>query len=128
MKKINLFLLLFLFSTQAVLASSSSTDIPPLPALDPKHEQIAILTLEKEMSHEDIHHLVNKYRDLQLRKIYKYALKGFSVKGPTHILDKLAKETPYARLSIDNQYKVSHSYQPSDNMQIIGGRGSKGNT
>ena len=37
MKKINLFLLLFMFSTQAVFASPASTDIPPLPAYDPKH-------------------------------------------------------------------------------------------
>ena len=89
-----------MFSTQAVFASPASTDIPPLPAYDPKIEQIAILTLEKKMSHEEIHHLVNKYRDLQLRKIYKYALNGFSVKGPSYILEKLAKETPYASLSI----------------------------
>ena len=115
-----------MFSTQAVFASPASTDIPPLPAIDPKHEQIAILTLEKKMSHEEIHHLVNKYRDLQLRKIYKYALNGFSVKGPSHILEKLAKETPYASLSIVNQYKASHIYQPSDNMQIIGGEEVKG--
>ena len=78
------------------------------------------------MSHEEIHHLVNKYRDLQLRKIYKYALNGFSVKGPSYILEKLAKETPYASLSIVNQYKASHIYQPSDNMQIIGGEEVKG--
>ena len=126
MKKINLFLLLFLFSTQAVFAHSISTAIPPLPTFDPNTEQIAILTLEKEISQEEIHHLINKYSNIQLRKVYKYALNGFSVKGPARTLDKLIKETPYASMSIVNQYKASHSYQPSDNMQIIGGEEIKG--
>ena len=126
MKKINFFLLLFIFSTQAVFAHSISTDIPPLPTVDPKHEQIAIFTLEKEMSHEEIHDLVNKYSDIQLRQVYKYALNGFSVKGTSRNLEKLIKETPYANMSIVNQYKASHEYQPSDNMQIIGGEEIRG--
>lgn len=126
MNKICLIFLILILSTNTVIAGSTHTDIPPLPAIDPKQEQIAILTFEKKMSHEDIHQLVKQYRDLQVRKIFKYALNGFSVKGPSHILEKLAKETPYASLSMVNQYKASHSYQPSDNMQIIGGEKVKG--
>jgi minor extracellular serine protease Vpr len=128
-KKVLLFLFLFLFSTPLVSATptiTSNIKLPPLPPKNQETEQVAIFITEKEINEQEILRLTKKYPDIQLRNIFQYALKGFSAKGTIQSLENLAREMPMTKLSVVNQYKTMDIFQHGDNVKIIGGDEAKG--
>ena len=128
-KKMLLLLLLFLLSTPLVSAAPTKTSnitLPPLPKTDQETEQVAIFMTEREMNEQEILGLTKKYPDIQLRTIFQYALKGFSAKGSSRSLEKLAKEIPMTKFSVVHQYKTMDLFHHGDNVRIIGGDEAKG--
>ena len=128
-KKMLLLLLLFLLSTPLVSAAPTRTSnitLPPLPPKNQETEQVAIFMTEREMNEQEILGLTKKYPDIQLRTIFQYALKGFSAKGSSRSLEKLAKEIPMTKFSVVHQYKTMDLFHHGDNVRIIGGDEAKG--
>ena len=124
-----LFSLLFLFSTPLVSAAptiTSNITLPPLPPNNHETEQVAIFMTEKKMNEQEILELTKKYPDIELRTIFQYALKGFSAKGSSRSLEKLAKEIPMTKLSVVHQYKTMDLFHHGDNVRIIGADETKG--
>lgn len=126
MKKINVILFLIILCTTQTVTARSSSNIPPLPALDQHSEQVAIFMMEKKLTDNQILHLLKKHSNIQLRKIFKYALNGFSAIGPQKSLEQLAKEDAITKMSVVNHYKASAIYQQGDNIEIIGGEQARG--
>ena len=81
---------------------------------------------ERDMNEQEILGLTKKYPDIQLRTIFQYALKGFSAKGSSRSLEKLAKEIPMTKFSVVHQYKTMDLFHHGDNVRIIGGDEAKG--
>lgn len=78
--------------------------IPPLPKPDTSEEQIAIAVTDNKMTEAEIRHFLQKYPQIQLRKIFSLALNGFSIQGPRASLEKIAGDERIHALSLVNQY------------------------
>ena len=123
MKKLIVILLVFLYfpttnmtTIFTVHATAPTIRIPPLPPLHHNKEQIAIVMMEKEMSTAEIKQLLQKYPQIQLRKIFTKALKGFSVIGPGATLEQFSQKEPSAQLTFVSHYSAAGE----DNMELIG--------
>src|SRR5690606_1302678 len=101
---------------------AKNPQIPPIPKEPPHTRKVAIVTLAEGASEDEREAILHQFPDLQLRKIYKYALNGFSVEGTIATLEKLAKTNHVDMVSQVKTYKANE--QP--NMQIIGANDVRG--
>nr|WP_317978303.1 S8 family serine peptidase [Niallia endozanthoxylica] len=119
-----LFIIFSIIPTQQGLAAQERLlKLPPLPAQDEKTEQIAIFLTKSDLKPGELNRLMRKYPAITLRNTFKFALKGFSAKGPKSQLDKLAQEPAIAQQSFVNHYHTSDIKalpNQGDNLQMIG--------
>lgn len=113
MKKSLFFIFLFLFPLSA---DAQNLEHPPIPEESPETEQVAIITVPRELSEKEIERMIRPFPDIELRHIFKHALKGFSVKGSLASLEGLSQSTKVDLVSPVKTYKV----QKEENLQIIG--------
>lgn len=128
MKKLCSLLVLFIFLSiipvqQAPVAESRVLNVPPLPKEDGKMEQIAIFLTKNELQDNELNQLLKRYPNITIRNSFKYALKGFSAKGPKEQLEQMGKDPSIAKLSVVNQYNAT-DIKPlpnqGDNLEMIG--------
>lgn len=81
-------------------------------------ETTAIIILDKPQSDQEIHQLINPYKDVKLRRVFHHALDGFSVTGSPESLAKLGRShKQIANVSPVIQYQA----QTEEGVKIIGG-------
>lgn len=119
MKKCFLLILLFILPNPTF---AYNLHHPPVPEESPLSEKVAIVTLPHDFTEQHIQEIIEPYRDIELRYIYKHALNGFSVKGPISSLAKLAKSNQVELVSHVQTYKT----QQEENIRIIGGDAVRG--
>ncbi len=121
-----IFIIQPLISTQhlhpAFSVKASTLEHPSIPQEAPTSEKVAIVMLEEEKSEQEIRKLVQKIPRLQLRHIYKYALKGFSVKGRQTDIEQLTKLVRVGMISPVNIYKAHEE----ESIKMIGGQEVRG--
>lgn len=126
-KKTFILILLFLLSTSVVFAAPSSHfKLPPLPAQPKQSQQIAIFMTLETMTEQKLKEITEKYPEIEIRFLFQHALNGFSAKGPSQTLEKLAQDIPMTKLSLVNQYKTMDIFQQGDNVKIIGAERARG--
>ncbi|WP_441296844.1 S8 family serine peptidase [Bacillus sp. V33-4] len=101
---------------------SKTLEHPPIPKGDPGQTNIAIAILKDTESHIDIKGLLAKFQGLELRHIFKHSFNGFSVKGDTETLEKLAKQQAVSLISPVQAYTVN----TEENIKMIGGDAVRG--
>ncbi|WP_338471042.1 S8 family serine peptidase [Niallia sp. XMNu-256] len=124
-KSIILILLFFIFMHSVSASTQSNFKLPPIPS-EQQADQIAIFMTEKPMKRQELKAMIKKYPDIEIRHFFQHALNGFSAKGPTQSLEKLAEDIPMTKLSPVNQYKVMDLFQQGDNVEIIGAERVRG--
>lgn len=117
-------LILFIFTLFSMLPGSSTKEamavhgqatarttaqIPPLPSSDSSREQVAIAVTKQAMTAAEIRRLLEQYPGLQLRNIFSLTFNGFSIKGPSTLLQKLAQDQAVEAISISKQYRAPQS-------------------
>lgn len=125
-KKLFILILLFLISIPSISASSQSNfKLPPLPS-EPQGTQTAIFMTKKPVNKQDLKAISEKYPDIEIRHLFQYALNGFSAKGPTQTLERIAEDIPMMEHSLVKPYKAMDLFQEGDNIKIIGAEQSRG--
>ena len=84
----------------------AAKQLPPLPKQAEPKSMTAIVMLEKPISAIDIQAIMGKYPSLKIRKIYKRAILGFSVKGKREEIMQLKKEYAISAISEVSVYRV----------------------
>lgn len=135
MKKRNFFLILL---SIAILTAfePQKLELPPIPQEDPQTEKVAIVLTEQPVEKQQIKNQLNNLKNTKLRRIFKHAVNGYSVKGPISELQQLEKSNDIQLLSEVNTYRVENSahlptrYKPSenfiDNFELIGTEAVRG--
>lgn len=116
MKKIVLLLLILLFPITST-TNAQNLQHPPIPKESAQTERVAIVTVPEEMTEKDIRNIIRQHPDLELRRIFKHALNGFSAKGTLESLEKLAESNKVDLVSPVKTYKAQ-----LENIDIIGGQ------
>lgn len=98
--------------------------IPPLPAPDRNHAQIAIAITKHRMTISEIKKLIQKYPQLQLRNQYCLALTGFSVQGSQAMLENLAGEKEVQQVALVNRY-ITGGQNSSGSISALSGSSSE---
>lgn len=88
------------------VTSVDATQLPPLPKQIESKSMTAIVLLEKPISTTDIQTILAKYPSLKLRKVFKHAIVGFSVKGKKEEIMKLKKEYAISAITEVSVYRV----------------------
>lgn len=135
MKKRNFFLILLSIAILTAFGPEK-LQIPPIPQEDPQTEKVAIVLTEKPMDEQQIKNQLKNLRNTKLRRIFKHAVNGYSVKGPITELQLLEKANDVQLLSEVNTYKVDNlvhlptRYKSSesfiDNFELIGTEAVRG--
>ncbi|WP_338450218.1 S8 family serine peptidase [Niallia oryzisoli] len=128
MKKLSSLLVLFILISiipvqQVPVAESRVLNVPPLPKEDGKMEQVAIFLTKNELQDNELNQLLKRYPNITVRNSFKYALKGFSAKGPKEQLEQLAKDPEIAQSSVVNHYNATDIKalpNQGDNLEMIG--------
>ncbi|MFJ5623570.1 S8 family serine peptidase [Peribacillus loiseleuriae] len=105
LKKCFSLLIMLIFLCTSV-TSVVATQLPPFPKQVESKNTTAIVLLEKPVSTVDIQTISIKHPSLQLRKIYKHAIMGFSVKGKMEEIMQLKKEYAISAISEVSVYRV----------------------
>jgi minor extracellular serine protease Vpr len=110
--------------------------IPPIPKENPRTEKIAIVLTELPVEEQQIINQLKNLKNTKLRRIFKHAFNGYSVKGPASELQQLEKSNDIQLLSEVNTYKVeSPAHLPTrykssesfiDNFELIGTEAIRG--
>ncbi|WP_079506310.1 S8 family serine peptidase [Mesobacillus jeotgali] len=103
---------------------------PPIPREDPQAEKIAIVMTEKPVEEWQIKNQLKNLKNTKLRRVFGYAINGYSVEGPVSELKQLEEANAVKLVSEVNTYKVENSahepvgYKSSssfiDNFELIG--------
>ncbi|ESU34338.1 hypothetical protein G3A_01515 [Bacillus sp. 17376] len=129
MKKRNFFLIVL---SIAILTAfePQKLQIPPIPQEEPQTEKVAIVLTEQPVEEQQIKNQLKNLKNTKLRRIFKHAVNGYSVKGPVSELQQLEKSNDIQLLSEVNTYKVeSPAHLPTrykssesfiDNFELIG--------
>ena len=103
--------LLLAFQTPKILIHPSITKST--------QETTAIIILDRPYNDQEIHQLLQPYKDIKLRRIFHDALDGFSVQGSAEALAKLATTS---RKQITNVSPViQYQAETEESVEIIGG-------
>ncbi|WP_081798155.1 S8 family serine peptidase [Neobacillus dielmonensis] len=93
---------------------------PPIPKST--KETVAIVMLDKPQSEQAIRQLIQPYKNIKLRRIFREAIDGFSVQGPPDAIAQLAAKTPTLQVSPVSEYKA----ETEESVKIIGGETVRG--
>jgi minor extracellular serine protease Vpr len=123
---------LFIFLSIALLTAFQPQKLqhPPIPREDLHAKKIAIVMTEKPVEESQIKNQLKNLKNTKLRRVFSYAIDGYSVEGPTSELKQLEGTNDVKLVSEVNTYKVENSahepigYKSStsfiDNFELIG--------
>lgn len=86
----------WLLSILLTIQTSTVLIHPPIP----KTTQVAIVVLKQPQSDQEINRMVNTYKDIKLRRIFREALNGFSIEGNPDTIAKLSQQERILRFRL----------------------------
>lgn len=103
----------WLLSILLTIQTSTVLIHPPIP----KTTQVAIVVLKQPQSDQEINRMVNTYKDIKLRRIFREALNGFSIEGNPDTIAKLSQQERILTVSPVTKYQA----ETEKSVKIIGG-------
>ncbi|MFP5114233.1 S8 family serine peptidase [Bacillaceae bacterium C204] len=103
--------LLLAFQTPKILIHPSITKS--------RQETTAIIILDKPHTDQEIQQLLQPYKDVKLRRVYREALDGFSVQGSVETLAKLKSSQ---KQIINVSPVIQYQAETEESVEIIGGK------
>lgn len=95
---------------------------PPIPKESLDTEKVVIVHLAEHKTRQEVERLLKHYPGIQLRHVFEYAFKGFSVKGKLQALEKLKKDHEILTVSNVSTYQITSDA----NFDLIGGEEVRG--
>jgi len=98
-----------IFLILAAFEQPQKLQLPPIPQENPQTEKVAIVLTEQPVEEQQIKNQLKNLKNTKLRRIFKHAVNGYSVKGPISELQQLEMAHDIQLLSEVNTYKVENS-------------------
>lgn len=115
MKKVIVWTICILFCTTSSVYAEIT--LPPLSKLSESRQIKAIVILKQTIQRSQMEKIIQRYPSVELRNIYKRAIKGFSVSGNIQDIQKLQQEPQIQTVSEVSVYRASLK----DSVPFIGG-------
>ncbi|HAF0292614.1 TPA: S8 family serine peptidase, partial [Salmonella enterica subsp. enterica serovar Typhimurium var. 5-] len=94
---------------------------PPIPAEDTNTEKIAIVLTNQQLTEQEIKAQLKDLKHIKIRRVFKYAIKGYSVQGPISELEQLQKNNEVKLVSEVNNYQAETNpnwFRTNDSVQL----------
>lgn len=100
--------ILILFPILLILTAfqPQKLQLPPIPAEDSHTEKVAIVVTDIPLTEQEINRQLKDLKNTKLRRVFHYAVQGYSVEGPIAELEQLQKRNKVKLVSEVNTYQV----------------------
>ncbi|WP_240620094.1 S8 family peptidase, partial [Peribacillus acanthi] len=120
LKKVFLFTFIF-FICSTSFTYSKILSIPELPTHS-EEEIVAIVTTKEKVTKQEMDQLLSDFKGIEIRKVYSFALQGFSVKGKREDLERLEQHRMVDKVSEVFSYQTDLK----ESVPFIGGDAIRG--
>lgn len=106
--KIRSFLLVFLSITIMTAFKPAKLQHPPIPSENLDAKKVAIVLTRNQVTKSEINQQLRSLPQTKLRRIFKFAIDGYSVEGPIRDLKQLERTNDIKLVSEVNTYQVEN--------------------
>ena len=122
MKKVYVLTLLLVIGISSSVTLAASFQLPPLPKKDEAEKIIAIVIAKGNKDYRQLSKVISDIPGIRLRKLYEYALNGFTIEGPRKQIESLRDSEEIAVVSELSLYETT----VEESVPFIGGEEMRG--